>query len=154
MPDLPIYEYIHNKDKKDIVIEQECRHEGDQMMISVANHAWLGWTYYKPELYIRGLVDGNGRMVEHRRGHKYWENSSTLQYAERLVIFFYCGSTSTHMYLKVSYDYFKSRTWPFASYPRPEDYMPPLPVEDLVILDPAPENPIYEWSSNVTSDIN
>jgi hypothetical protein len=36
------------------------------MLITISNQAWFGWTYYKPDLYIRGLVDGKGKMVEHR----------------------------------------------------------------------------------------
>jgi hypothetical protein len=81
LADLTIYEYNHDKKRKDVLIEQQCRYEGDQMMITISNHAWIGWTYYKPDLYIRGLVDGNGRMVEHRRGHKFWEDISTLSYS-------------------------------------------------------------------------
>ncbi len=64
------------------------------MLITIANHAWFGWTYYKPDLYIRGLVDGKGKMVEHRKGLKDWWDMSILQYSQRLVIYFYCGTTS------------------------------------------------------------
>jgi hypothetical protein len=58
------------------------------------------------------------------------------------------------MYLKASYDYFWSRTWPFGTYPRPENYMPPVQEEEPVIMDPPTPDPIYEWSSNVTAEIN
>jgi len=62
------YDYIHNKDKKDIIIERKCEKEGDEMLVTISNQAWFGWTYYKPDLYIRGLVDGKGMMVEHKKG--------------------------------------------------------------------------------------
>jgi hypothetical protein len=124
------------------------------MLITIANHAWIGWTYYKPELYVRGLVDGKGMMVEHRKGQRYWWDMSILKFSDRLVVYFYCGTTSSHMYLKASYDYFWSRTWPFITYPVPEDYEEPVQEDNPNIQDQAVPDPDYEWSSNVTTDIN
>ena len=78
---LASYDYVHNKDKKDIIIERRCEREGDQMLITISNQAWFGWTYYKPELYVRGLVDGKGVMVDHRNGFRYWWDMSILKYS-------------------------------------------------------------------------
>jgi len=95
------------------------------MLLTIANKAWFGWTYYKPDFFVRGVVDGNGRMVDHKRGVKVWESMTTLKYSDRIVIYMYCGSTSTHIYLKGSYDYFYYNTWPFKTYPVPSNYVPP-----------------------------
>jgi hypothetical protein len=58
------------------------------------------------------------------------------------------------MYFKASYDYFWQRTWPFMTKPV-DDYEEILPLEDqLTVMDPALPDPNYEWSNNVTQDIN
>jgi hypothetical protein len=81
IPNLRVTDYAHDKDKRDLIIEKECRYEGDQYLITISNQAWLGWTYYKPDLYVRGQVDGNGRMIEHRKGSRTWWDMSTLAYS-------------------------------------------------------------------------
>ena len=59
------------------------------------------------------------------------------------------------MYLKASYDYFWSRTWPFLTYPVPEDYEDiVVPQDEPTIPDEGVPDPDYELSSNVTSDIS
>ena len=124
------------------------------MLITIANQAFLGWTYFKPEFYVRGLVDGNGRMLEHRKGLNTWWDMTTLKFFDRSVIFLYCGSTSKHMYLKGSYDYFYSRTWPFKTHPIYDEPEPIVQNDIPHEIDPALPPPTYEWSSQVTSDIN
>jgi len=78
----------------------------------------MGLFWYKPTLYLRGLSDGNGKMVTHKSfGNQNWNNIKYLEYKERLIIYFYCGDTSAHLYLKASYQYFGFETWPFVSHP-------------------------------------
>lgn len=130
------------------------------MLLSVSNQAWMGFFWYKPKLYLRGLADGNGKMITHKTfGSQKWENIKYLEYCDRLIFYFYCGDTSAHLYLKASYEYFGFYTWPFLSYPvfktnvivvpetepvRPadpgvviteemsENYQPPMTLDEMV----------------------
>lgn len=80
VPPIPISEYIQNKDREDIVLERECKYQGQEMLVVITNNAYWGFWYYKPTLYIRGLVDGSGRMSDHKNGNRYWSNMQSLEY--------------------------------------------------------------------------
>ena len=47
-------------------MDPKCNKSGEQTLITVANKALIGWFYWKPTLYVRGLADGNGRMFSHK----------------------------------------------------------------------------------------
>ncbi len=73
VPPIPTLDYIHDKGYGDIKIERKCRYPGDELLLTISNNAYIGWWYYKPDLYIRGVTDGNGRMVDHKNGVRFWD---------------------------------------------------------------------------------